>query len=162
MNKYRIRKAIESDADRIMEILHPYLGTATLHLIPLPLKDLKKKLLEDNAKTGIWVFVLMDRIIGFGEVRKFSPKRGYQYTGETSVFLDGEYLNQGYGSIFKQFIIEQAKNMGYHSLIAKIFATNHASIQYNQKLGDKIIGILKEAGHVKGKWIDICIMQLLL
>ena len=62
----------------------------------------------------------------------------------------------------KKWIIAKCKELGYHHLVAKIFATNKASIAYNQKLGYEIVGTQREIGYVDGRWQDVTIMQLLI
>ena len=46
--------------------------------------------------------------------------------------------------------------------MAKVWADNKASIEYNKKLGYEIVGKQREIGFVNGKWRDIIIMQLIL
>lgn len=62
----------------------------------------------------------------------------------------------------KKQLIEECKAMDYHHLVAKIFATNKASIQYNLNLGYTIVGYQKEVGFKNGQWMDIAIMQYII
>jgi len=62
----------------------------------------------------------------------------------------------------KKWIIEKCKELGYHHLVAKIFASNKASIEYNRKLGYEIVGTQNKIGFVDGEWQDVTIMQLLI
>ena len=47
-------------------------------------------------------------------------------------------------------------------MVAKIYAKNEASIEYNRKLGYEIVGTQKEIGYVGGEWLDVTIMQLII
>ncbi|MCB0644269.1 MAG: GNAT family N-acetyltransferase, partial [Phaeodactylibacter sp.] len=69
---------------------------------------------------------------------------------------------KGYGTRMKLFLIERCRELEYHHLVAKIFATNTASIEYNRKLGYEIVGQQREIGFKNGMWMDIVIMSLLL
>ncbi|MFQ5630895.1 MAG: GNAT family N-acetyltransferase [bacterium] len=72
------------------------------------------------------------------------------------------YFRKGYGSLIKKALVDRCKQYGYHHLVAKIFATNTASIEYNKKFGYEIVGRQKEIGIKNGRWQDSVIMQLVL
>lgn len=157
-----IRRANENDIDHVIKIITNYLGNATLALNPPTYGEVWARISNSDPRTGIWVMELEGNVIGYGEIKKFSPKEGYRYTGETSVFLLPFFQNRGLGTKLKEFIVEKSRALGYHSLIAKIFAKNQVSIHYNKNMGYRIVGYLQEAGKVNGSWIEICIMQLIL
>ena len=62
----------------------------------------------------------------------------------------------------KKLLIEVCKELKYHTLVAKIWASNTASIEYNRKQGYEIVGTQKEVGYLNGKWVDVTSMQLVL
>ncbi len=103
-----------------------------------------------------------DYVIGWGIIKRYSEREGYAKACETAIYLRSVEIRKGYGSLMKKWIIMKCKELGYHHLVAKIFATNTASIAYNQKLGYEIVGTQKEIGYVDGQWQDVTIMQLLI
>ena len=111
------------------------------------------------------LYVLRDDenvVIGWGIIKRYSDRDGYRFACETAVYLTQPELGKGYGTLMKLFLIDRCKEMDYHHLVAKIFATNTASIEYNRKLGYEIVGRQKEIGFKNGTWMDIVIMGLTL
>lgn len=103
-----------------------------------------------------------DYLLGWGIIKRYSDRDGYSKACETAIYLRNTETRKGYGSLMKKWIIEKCKELGYHHLVAKIFASNKASIEYNRKLGYEIVGTQNKIGFVDGKWQDVTIMQLLI
>lgn len=102
------------------------------------------------------------KTLGWGIIKKYSTRAGYRFACETAIYLRPEERRKGYGSMMKRRLIEECRSLGYHHLVAKIFASNEASIAYNRKLGYEIVGRQKEIGFKNGAWVDIVIMQYLI
>lgn len=98
----------------------------------------------------------------WGILKKYSPKKGYQFAGETSVFVHSEFRGQGIGKSIKHNLILKAKALQYKHLVARIWSNNDTSIAYNLKLGYEIVGIQNKIGYVDQQWIDVVVMQLVL
>ena len=144
--------------DQIASIYNQYLGKATMDL---ELKDggyYKKLLDRQDEMEELWVDV-DTRVDCWGIIKRYSDRLGYRYTGETSVYCHSDKLNQGYGSRMKKHLMNRCRDLGYHHLIARIFADNKVSIDYNLKMGYSLVGIQKEAGYIDGDWKDVAILQ---
>lgn len=115
-----------------------------------------------NSRETILILENKSYIIGWGIIKRYSDRKGYYFCCETSVYLRQSQKRKGYGSLIKEALIERCNEYNYHHIVAKIFANNKASIEYNKQYGYSIVGIQKEIGYKKGKWQDIVIMQLLL
>jgi len=152
--------ATENNSAKIAEIYNNYIGNATLDLEERDANYFKNELQNLEKKEQYYIAILKDVIIGFGRIKKYSYKLGYQFASETSVFLHPNYLRKGYGIAFKKYIIKCAKSLGYNYLVAKIFSTNKASIQLNYKLGYELVGVQKKIGFANGKWVDTTILGL--
>jgi phosphinothricin acetyltransferase len=100
--------------------------------------------------------------IGWGVIKRYSEREGYARACETAIYLRGSETRKGYGSKMKLWIIDKCKELGYHHLVAKIYANNKASIEYNRQLGYEIVGTQKEIGYINGQWQDVTIMQLII
>ena len=72
--------------------------------------------------------------LGWAIIKRYSDREGYRFAAETAVYLDPAHLGKGYGKQMKRFLIDESRAMGYHHLVAKIFATNEVSIAYNLRL----------------------------
>ena len=100
-------------------------------------------------------------LIGIAFVNKFREKSGYRFTYEHSIYVNPNYMNQGYGSIIMSELIKECKkNSNIKNLIAVIGGSNNiASIKMHKKNGFKYVGTLKKIGFKKNKWIDSVYMQ---
>lgn len=163
-NIVEFTKATLEDAFRISEIFNANIltGNSTLWQRTFSEEDIKSILNNFSPRECAYILRAGKETIGWGWIRKYHDKEGYSKTCETSVFLDPNYVNQGFGSPFKKFILEECAKLGYHHIHAKIMATNKISIAYNLKLGYTIVGTQSEVGFKDGKWIDVVIMQKLL
>jgi phosphinothricin acetyltransferase len=101
-------------------------------------------------------------LLGFGRLFRYSDREGYRHTAETSVYLWRRLARRGYGTLLKQAVIDRARELGYHHLVAKITTDNTASIAYNRRFGYTDVGVQREVGWVDGAWRDVLIMQLIL
>ena len=158
------RQADLSDSATIAQILNENIeqGGVTLWTKSFTVADIQSMLENLSIRERVFILSLDDNIIGWGSIRQYHPKEGYARACETSVFLRRTYVNKGYGTPFKKFILTECKNLDYHHIHAKIIASNKISIAYNLKLGYTLVGIQKEIGYVNGQYCDVAIMQLLL
>ncbi|MEL6864540.1 MAG: N-acetyltransferase family protein [Bacteroidota bacterium] len=152
------------DYDRIAAIYNEYirLGTATMEESHYDAQRIKSWVDQFNDRERLYVLKKADVTIGWGIIKKYSTREGYRYACETAIYLTESEMRKGHGSRLKQFLIEECRVLGYRHLVAKIFATNTASIQYNLKLGYTIVGRQKNIGFKNGAWMDIVIMQYLI
>ncbi len=157
-NAISIKLLQPSDVPAMQEIYKHYLGRATLHLnLPPPKYFLN---LLDNA--SVWGFYSQSVLIGWGAIKRYSDKEGYQYTCETSTFLHPDHLNKGFGTTFKRFLMSQCKEMGFKYIVARIMSQNKRSIHYNIKLGYRIVGEQKSIGWIEDQPYDVTIMEYLI
>ena len=112
-----------------------------------------------HSREKLFVLKRNGTLIGWSIIKRYSDREGYSTACETAVYLKSKETRKGYGSFMKKEMLKICKELGYHHLVAKIFAVNTSSIEYNKSLGYEIVGIQKEIGKVNGKWMDIVIMQ---
>ena len=119
-----LRQASIQDCGRIAEIYNHYLGKSTMDLEPKDSAYYQKILANQDTMEEIWI--IEDKsILGWGIIKKYSDRIGYRYTGETSVYLDPNELGKGYGGRLKKHLMERCEILGYHHLLARIFAEKH-------------------------------------
>ena len=154
----RFREARSEDCPKIAEIYNTYLGKSTMDLEIKTGTYYEQILSSQGIMEELWVAEETE-ILGWGIIKKYSDREGYKYTGETSVYLDQNHLNKGIGKKMKKHLMDRCEKLGYHHLIARIFTENEVSINYNLKLGYRLVGVQKEAGYVHGEWKDVTILQ---
>lgn len=156
-----IRKATLRDCAAIATIYNPYLGIATMDLEEKSAAYYRDILQHQDDMEELWV-AEDGPITCWGIIKRYSDRKGYQFTGETSVYCHQEHLFKGYGTMMKKHLMNRCRQLGYHHLIARIFSTNEISIRYNLNLGYTIVGRQKEIGFINGQWQDVTVMQCLL
>ena len=137
------------------------LGDATLWLEELNVEWFTVQIRNQQEREETYALLLEKQFIGWGVIKRYSPKQGYNFTCETSIFLDRTHTGKGYGTILKRFVLDRCKQLNYHHVVARILASNSTSIAYNKKLGYEIVGTQKEVGRSKVGWVDVVIMQYL-
>jgi phosphinothricin acetyltransferase len=110
----------------------------------------------------LYIAQVEEKIVGWAIIKRYSDREGYRTTAETAVYLKEDATGKGYGTTIKKFLIEKCKELEYRHLVAKIWAANKASLEYNLKLGYEIVGTQKNIGFKNGEWIDVTIMQYLI
>lgn len=159
-----ISPALPEHYARIAEIYNETVlyGLATMEERAHQAKDIAEWVRQFNDRERLYVSIKEGTVIGWGIIKKYSDRSGYRFAGETAVYFTQDQLGKGYGSQMKKHLIAVCKDLKYHHLIAKIFSSNHVSINYNIKLGYTIVGQQKEIGFKNNRWMDVTILQLLI
>jgi phosphinothricin acetyltransferase len=93
----------------------------------------------------------------FGDWRAWD---GYRHTVEHSVYVRRDSRGGGVGKTLLIALIEQARAIGKHVMVAGIESGNHASVQLHINLGFEMVGRMSEVGAKFGKWLDLTFLQL--
>lgn len=160
----RLRDATPEDAGTIAAIYNETIAArdATMVDEPQSAADVRALMAGFSAREGFLLLERDEAVIGWGVLKRFGEGDAYRFTGETSVFLRREEVRKGYGTLLKRALIERCRALGYHHLVARVWATNEASIAYNRQFGYEVVGIQHEIGHMNGRWQDVTLMQLVL
>jgi len=161
---YKIEEAIESDYQTIAEIYNECIasGTATMDSSLKSKQDIADWVLAFNDREKLFVLKEDGTNVGWGIIKRYSDREGYRFTCETAVYLTASKTALGYGTLMKQHIISVCKELKYKHLVAKIWANNQVSIDYNLKLGYTIVGTQKQIGFKNNEWIDVVILQYII
>lgn len=155
-----IRPATQADAACLAAIYNQSVGKHTLDTVLRTEADFCEMMKALGDRECLLVTEYGGEVAGYGILKQYSWKEGYRFAGETSVFLDEKFRGMGLGHSLKKAVIEQARQLGYRHLVARILARNKVSIHYNQKLGYEMVGIQRAIGFTDGEWVDVAILQL--
>lgn len=103
-----------------------------------------------------------DRVLGyatFGDWRAFD---GYRHTVEHSVYVHADARGRGLGRTLMVALIDEARRLGKHVMVAGIDASNTGSIRLHERLGFTSVGLLPQVGMKFGRWLDLAFLQLTL
>ncbi len=177
-----IRDATPDDAAAIAEIYNASIaaGGATMDQELKSAADIRAQIAAFDRRETILVLEQVDGVapegrqrdvapegrqrntLGWGVIKKYSDRAGYRFCCETAVYLRRDLTGRGLGTRIKLAVIERCRRYGYHHLVARIQASNVASIEYNKKLGYEVVGTQRQIGYAGGRWQDIVILQLVL
>ncbi|WP_312453571.1 GNAT family N-acetyltransferase [Pseudescherichia sp.] len=93
----------------------------------------------------------------FGDWRAFD---GFRHTVEHSVYVHPDHQGKGLGQALMVRLIEEAKRIGKHVMVAGIESQNAASIHLHEKLGFVTTAQMPQVGTKFGRWLDLTFMQL--
>jgi len=114
---------------------------------------------------GYPVLVAVDgaqQVLGYASFGDWRAFDGYRHTVEHSVYVHPGAQGRGIGRALMAELIERARALGKHAMVAAIEAGNTGSIQLHQRLGFEPAGLLPEVGTKFGRWLDLAFWLLLL
>lgn len=159
-----IRNAELSDLDAITDIYNEAILTTTATFDTDP-KSTSERLGWFNSHGGrhpIVVAVLDGKVVGWASLSRWSERSAYDDTGETSFYVKAEHRGKGIGRKLKQAIIDEARRLRFHTLIARVASESNESLHLNESLGFVHIGTMKEVGRKFGRLLDVHILQKML
>ena len=160
-----IRPAILSDLPQMLDIYNDIIlnTTAVYHYEPHTL-EMRLEWFESRREQGFPIFVAEenDVILGFSSFGSFRPWPAYKYTVENSVYIATEHRGKGISKLLMPPLINTAKQMNMHTMIAVIDAGNDVSIKLHTQFGFMDAGLFKEVGYKFDRWLDLRMMQLIL
>jgi L-amino acid N-acyltransferase YncA len=159
-----IRNAELSDLDAITDIYNEAILTSTATFDTDP-KSTSERLEWFNSHGGrhpIMVAALDGKVVGWASLSRWSERSAYDDTGETSFYVKAEHRGKGIGRKLKQAIIDEARRLRFHTLIARVASESNESLHLNESLGFVHIGTMKEVGWKFGRLLDVHILQKML
>jgi L-amino acid N-acyltransferase len=158
------RKAELSDVDAITEIYNEAIltTTATFDTKPKSKTERRKWFRSHDKRHPICVAVLDGKVVGWVSLSEWSDRPAYNDTGETSFYVRSEFRGKGIGTTLMQVIIKEARQLRYHTIIARIAGESDVSLHVHKNFGFVEAGILKEVGRKFGKLLDVHILQKIL
>jgi len=115
----------------------------------------------ERTRSGYPVLVAEDaeRVIGYATFGDFRPAEGYRHTVELSVYVGPDRRGNGVGAALLASLIERARLLGKHVIVAGVESSNDRSLRLHERLGFVRVGCLKEVGTKFGRWLDLTFMQ---
>ena len=162
--KVLLRDARAEDVPHILEIYNDAVlnTTATFELNPQTLEQRMKWFSNHGGRFPLVVAELEDKIVGYCSLSGFRGSSGYATTAESSVYVHKDFRKRGIASAMMSEILNRARQLKYHAIVACIAGGNDTSVKFHEKFGFKFSGRLKEVGLKFGKWQDDVFYVLLI
>ena len=102
-------------------------------------------------------------VVGAGWVSDYDPVHDYYAgVGEVTLYVEPRRRRIGAGRALLEALAAAAEAGGRHKLVAKVFATNEASLQLFGACGYRRVGTTDRHGEVRGEWKDVVVVERLL
>jgi phosphinothricin acetyltransferase len=152
-----IRPATLADVPAITEIYnHAVLyTTASFDTEPKTLDDRQRWLSERLPKHPVLVAEADGVVVAWGALSRYSERPAYDGTVEVSVYVHEQHQQRGYGRAMTTALLEAAKDVGLHVILARICAENVGSIAMVRSLGFTESGTMHEVGRKFDRWLDV-------
>ncbi|BBU30543.1 GCN5-related N-acetyltransferase [Caballeronia pedi] len=121
--------------------------------------------LAERQKQGYPVLVSVDengQVLGYASFGDWRAFDGYRHTVEHSVYVHAGQRGKGIGEALMLALLERARRIGKHVMVAAIESGNKGSIRLHEKLGFQHVGQLPQVGMKFGVWLDLTFLQLIL
>lgn len=160
-----IREAVREDIPQMLEIYNEVIlnTTAVYNYDPHTL-EMRTEWFETKQQQGFPVFVAEENktILGFSTIGPFRAWQAYKYTVENSVYVKADCRGKGVGKLLITPLIDAAKRLGLHAIVAGIDATNDVSIALHKQFGFVEVAHFKEVGYKFDRWLDLKFLELVI
>jgi L-amino acid N-acyltransferase len=101
-------------------------------------------------------------VAGWACLSPFVEKSCFERTAYTSTYVSRDYRGRGIGRALREHVISEARRLGFHSLVNRIFTRNDVSVRLTEQLGFVRVGTLRQVIWKEGDYWDAALYQLLL
>ncbi|MGI8951044.1 MAG: GNAT family N-acetyltransferase [Chitinophagaceae bacterium] len=160
-----VRSATENDLQQMLDIYNEIIeNTTAVFQYDIHTLEMRKEWFETKQQQGFLVVVAEenDMIIGFSTIGTFRNWQAYKFSVENSVYVKTDCRGKGIGKLLLQPLIDAAKQMKMHTIIAGIVADNEASLRLHKSFGFVEVAHFKEVGFKFNRWLDLKFLQLMI
>jgi phosphinothricin acetyltransferase len=159
-----IRLATEADLPAINAIYNHYVAhsTCTYQLTPETAEERLVWFRAHDAAHPVTVAEVGGEIVGWASLNIYNRREAYRRTVENSIYIRADGQRRGYGRALLADLIERARGLGHHTILAGISAEQAPSIALHTAFGFEKVAHFRELGFKHDQWLDVIIMQLLL
>ena len=171
MEQINIRPAILGDAESIQRIYAPYVReTAISFEYDVPSVEEMVRRIEETQKGYPWIVAEENgKVVGYAYAHIFHGRAAYQWSVETSIYVDRNEKRKGIGKILHEALEEALKAQGILNLNAAIAYVEpedeyltHDSVRFHEHLGYTKVAHFHQCGRKFGRWYDIIWMEKLI
>jgi len=150
----KIRSALSSDASSILDIYAPYIAnTAVSFETEVPsVEDFTQRIMGNQESCPWLVYESGGLIAGYAYASKHRDRAAYQWSLESSVYVNEGFRQQGIATKLYQTLFQILKYQGCRNLYAGITLPNEKSVNFHQKMGFNKIADYKNIGYKFNSW----------
>ena len=154
-----VRAATQEDLRPIMGIYNWAVNQtfATIDSEPLDAEEAQHWWEMHGKRSKLLVSVDDAGVIGWARLLPWK-QRGFDVV-ECLVYVDPVHHGQGIGDALLQELTNEARGLGYRTIVASVAKDNRAGLALFSKQGFEIVGTIRNAAHKFDRWMDITLVQ---
>ena len=134
---------------------------ATFDTEPVSDQDQRKRLIEHGERYPVIVARGAGGVVGWASLTAWSDRCAYADTAELSVYVRSDERGHGAGYRLARAVLDRGRDVGLHTILARMESENEVSLHIMAKLGFKEIGIMRQVGYKFDRRLDVTLMQLI-
>ena len=156
---YSVRAATKDDLKAIVGIYNWAVNQtfATIDSEPLDSEEAQAWWEMHGRRSKLLVSVDDAGVIGWARLLPWK-QRGFDVV-ECLVYVDPVHHGQGIGDALLQELTNEARGLGYRTIVASVAKDNRAGLALFSKQGFEIVGTIRNAAHKFDRWMDITLVQ---
>jgi len=157
----RIRVATTDDAATCLDIYAPYVTDGAISLeYEVPTVQQMTARIRNALLAHTWLVLERDdEVVGYAYGHTFSPRAGYAWTCETSIYLRQGLRRTGAGRALYAELLPRLTELGFRRAFAGITLPNDASLGLHRAFGFEPAGTYRRVGWKHGRWHDVAWLQ---
>ena len=130
---------------------------ATIDPEPLSAQDAEGWWAETAKRSPMVVAVEDGEVLGWARLFPWK-QRGFDIV-EDLVYVDPLSHGRGVGKALLGRLIEEARGLDYHTIVASVARDNASGLNLHLKLGFEEVGTIRHAAFKFDRWMDITLVQ---
>jgi phosphinothricin acetyltransferase len=100
--------------------------------------------------------------VGWASINVFNSRCCYSGVADISIYIQRDMRGKGFVKKLLQYLIQTAKEKGFHKLVLSTFDYNEAGKKLYKSAGFREVGTYMEQGMLDGKFVNVTIMEKLI
>jgi phosphinothricin acetyltransferase len=102
-----------------------------------------------------WLVADETGVLGYAYAHRFAERDAYDWSVETSIYLDGAARGRGVGSALYRALLELLSAQGYRQAFGGVTLPNPASVALHEAFGYRRVATYTQVGYKLGEWRDV-------
>jgi phosphinothricin acetyltransferase len=164
LSPVRVRDARTADVPAITDIYNEAVEdqVATCDLSDVPVDQRREWLAKQRHPFGVWVAEDDDGVQGWVALTPYDAKPCFHHTATFATYVRRDARGKGVGKRLREWMIDQARQRGFHTIVNRVWATNEASIALAKRFGFVEVGRMRELVDLGDRYVDCVFFQLML
>lgn len=152
-----IRLADERAAAAVQAIYAPYVRETAISFETEPpsVEEIAARMRAVLAYAPWLVCEREGRVVAYAYAGRFHARAAYQWTVETTVYVDGAHRRAGVGRALYGALLDALRLQGFRTAVGIIAVPNPPSVGLHERLGFRRDGLLPAIGYKRGRWHDV-------